>query len=116
MNKAFKFRIYPNAEQRVLIGKTFGCARFIYNRMQLLSGSGHRVSKIQEQAQEPQELYDQPCKWEYRIKRRLSEAAKAGQAQDQAAQADPGRIYTQIGNCKPNAFGQISCIHPIRVL
>ena len=33
MNKAYKFRIYPNKEQKVLIAKTFGCARFIYNRM-----------------------------------------------------------------------------------
>jgi putative transposase len=33
MNKAFKFRLYPNAEQRVLLAKTFGCVRFIYNRM-----------------------------------------------------------------------------------
>lgn len=32
-NKAFKFRIYPNAEQRVLFAKTFGCVRFIYNKM-----------------------------------------------------------------------------------
>ena len=30
-NKAYKFRIYPNAEQRVLFAKTFGCARFVYN-------------------------------------------------------------------------------------
>ena len=33
MNKAFKFRLYPNAEQRVLLAKTFGCTRFIYNHM-----------------------------------------------------------------------------------
>ena len=33
MNKAYKFRIYPNAEQRILIAKTFGCVRFIYNKM-----------------------------------------------------------------------------------
>ena len=33
MNKAYKFRIYPNAEQRIMIAKTFGCVRFIYNRM-----------------------------------------------------------------------------------
>ena len=32
-NKAYKFRIYPNAEQQVLFAKTFGCVRFIYNRM-----------------------------------------------------------------------------------
>ena len=30
-NKAFKFRIYPNAEQRTLFAKTFGCVRFVYN-------------------------------------------------------------------------------------
>ena len=33
MNKAYKFRIYPNKEQCVIFAKTFGCVRFIYNRM-----------------------------------------------------------------------------------
>lgn len=33
MNTAFKFRIYPNAEQCVLIAKTFGCVRFVHNKM-----------------------------------------------------------------------------------
>ena len=33
MNKAFKFRLYPDNEQRTLFAKTFGCCRFIYNRM-----------------------------------------------------------------------------------
>ena len=33
MNKAYKFRIYPNEEQKILIAKTFGCVRFIYNKM-----------------------------------------------------------------------------------
>ena len=32
-NKAYKFRLYPNNEQKVLFAKTFGCVRFIYNRM-----------------------------------------------------------------------------------
>ena len=31
MYKAYKFRIYPNNDQIVLINKTFGCCRFIYN-------------------------------------------------------------------------------------
>lgn len=31
INKAFKFRIYPNKEQLTLINKTFGCTRFVYN-------------------------------------------------------------------------------------
>lgn len=30
-HKAFKFRIYPNKEQQVLINKTIGCCRFVYN-------------------------------------------------------------------------------------
>ncbi len=33
MNKAYKFRIYPNRDQRLLFEKTFGCVRFIYNKM-----------------------------------------------------------------------------------
>ena len=33
MNKAYKFRIYPNSEQETMLAKTFGCVRFIYNRM-----------------------------------------------------------------------------------
>ena len=33
MNRAYKFRIYPNSEQTVMLAKTFGCVRFIYNRM-----------------------------------------------------------------------------------
>lgn len=33
MNKAYKFRIYPNAEQKEMLAKTFGCVRFIYNKM-----------------------------------------------------------------------------------
>jgi len=32
-NKAYKFRIYPNQSQQELIAKTFGCVRFVYNKM-----------------------------------------------------------------------------------
>lgn len=31
MECSYKFRIYPNAEQSVLINKTFGCTRYVYN-------------------------------------------------------------------------------------
>lgn len=30
--KAYKYRIYPNKEQEILIQKTFGCCRFVYNQ------------------------------------------------------------------------------------
>lgn len=29
--KSYKFRLYPNTEQQILIEKTFGCKRFVYN-------------------------------------------------------------------------------------
>lgn len=32
-NIAYKFRIYPNEEQKIFFAKTFGCTRFIYNQM-----------------------------------------------------------------------------------
>lgn len=31
MNKAFKYRIYPNKSQQILFAKTFGCVRVIWN-------------------------------------------------------------------------------------
>ena len=31
--KTYKFRLYPNLEQRILFEKTFGCSRFIWNQM-----------------------------------------------------------------------------------
>jgi len=31
MGKAFKFRIYPTKEQEILINKSIGCTRFVYN-------------------------------------------------------------------------------------
>jgi len=31
VNKAYKFRIYPSKEQEILIAKTIGCSRFVFN-------------------------------------------------------------------------------------
>ena len=33
MNIVYRFRIYPNKSQKELFAKTFGCVRFVYNRM-----------------------------------------------------------------------------------
>lgn len=30
VEKAYKYRIYPNKKQKEIIAKTFGCCRFIY--------------------------------------------------------------------------------------
>ena len=32
-NIAYRFRIYPTREQEILLAKTFGCCRFLYNAM-----------------------------------------------------------------------------------
>ncbi|MEH7413026.1 RNA-guided endonuclease TnpB family protein [Priestia megaterium] len=32
-HKAYKFRIYPTKEQKIVLHKTFGCVRFVYNKM-----------------------------------------------------------------------------------
>lgn len=41
INKAFKFRVYPNQDQQELIDKTIGCSRFIYNEF-LASAKKHK--------------------------------------------------------------------------
>ncbi len=33
MNQAFRFHIYQQKEQELLLAKTFGCCRFLYNQM-----------------------------------------------------------------------------------
>ena len=33
VNKAYRYRLYPTTEQKIMFEKTFGCARFIYNKM-----------------------------------------------------------------------------------
>ena len=32
MEKAYRYRIYPNKKQKEIIAKTFGCCRFVYNK------------------------------------------------------------------------------------
>ena len=32
-HRAYKFRLYPDRQQEALFHKTFGCCRFLYNRM-----------------------------------------------------------------------------------
>ena len=45
-NKAFKFRIYPTTEQKVLLSKTFGCCRFVFNYFLNLSNKKYEEEKI----------------------------------------------------------------------
>ena len=52
MEKAYKYRIYPNKKQQEIITKTFGCCRFVYNtylakRIELYKKSKETFSYIQ---------------------------------------------------------------------
>ena len=46
MNKSFKVRIYPTQEQRVLLEKTFGANRFVYNYFLNLKSKLYEFYKI----------------------------------------------------------------------
>ena len=56
MYKAYKFRLYPNDAQRVLINKTFGCTRFIYNYF-LDKCKNYKYIKAFDMCNEIKELY-----------------------------------------------------------
>ena len=43
MLKAFKYRLYPTEDQRIMLAKTFGCCRYIYNW-----ALGERINAYQE--------------------------------------------------------------------
>ena len=44
-HKAYKFRIYPNKEQKILLEKTFGCVRFVYNHYLALRREVYETQK-----------------------------------------------------------------------
>lgn len=43
MERAYKFRLYPNAAQQILMQKTFGCARFVYNHYLAMRIERHKI-------------------------------------------------------------------------
>ena len=44
-NKAFEFRIYPNKEQKILLAKTFGCTRLVFNHFLALRKERYEESR-----------------------------------------------------------------------
>lgn len=44
-NKAIRYRIYPNKEQKILLAKTFGCVRKVYNLMLSLQIMLHQMGR-----------------------------------------------------------------------
>lgn len=43
--KSYKFRLYPNSEQKILLEKTFGCCRFVYNHYLAKSIEDHENTR-----------------------------------------------------------------------
>ena len=46
MEKAYEFRIYPDEQQCKLIAKTFGCARYVYNKALELQQSSNKALSL----------------------------------------------------------------------
>ena len=44
--RAYKYRFYPTQEQQLLLAKSFGCARFVYNRFLALRNQAYQDHKI----------------------------------------------------------------------
>ena len=45
MIETYKFRLYPNEEQKVLLNKHFGCVRFVYNWALTYSQQQYKINK-----------------------------------------------------------------------
>ncbi len=67
-HKAYKFRIYPDREQEMLISKTIGCARFVYNHFldlwnETYASTGKGLSYNSCSAMLPQMKRDDNTEW-----------------------------------------------------
>ncbi|MBQ1430392.1 MAG: transposase [Firmicutes bacterium] len=61
MRRGYRYRIYPNDEQQIQFSKTFGCCRFIYNRM--LSDKIRWYEKHQEMLRTTPAQYKKEYEW-----------------------------------------------------
>ena len=58
MYKAYKFRLYPNNNQEILINKTFGCSRFIYNYFLGICKENNKYIKVFDMCKEIKTLVE----------------------------------------------------------
>jgi putative transposase len=58
VNKAYKYRIYPNVTQTKLINQTFGCCRFVWNNFVATFNNNNYKDEIQLSIKELREEYD----------------------------------------------------------
>lgn len=58
---AYKYRLYPNKEQQIYFAKTFGCVRFIYNRM--LSDKINYYNETKQKLNNTPAMYKKEFEW-----------------------------------------------------
>ena len=68
MIKAYKYRLFPNEEQQVLIEKHFGCTRYVYNyalnkRIEFYKKEGKKIHRFELQAELPKLKKQEDTKW-----------------------------------------------------
>ncbi len=61
MLKAYKYRVYPNIEQQIFFAKTFGCVRFVYNKM-----LADRIRSYKESQEKPDKKIKYPTPAQYK--------------------------------------------------
>ena len=86
--KALKIRIYPNVQQTILLNKTFGCTRFIYNTM--LSERKEVYSKLKDK---PRELYEYKYRTEKQLKGQFKFLKEVDSVALQQARMNLGLAY-----------------------
>ena len=88
IQKALKIRIYPNETQRVLLLKTFGCCRFIYNAM--LSEHKEVYEKLKD---DKRALYEYDYKTEKQYKEEYPWLSEVDSTALQQARMNLSRAY-----------------------
>ena len=86
--KALKIRIYPNVQQTIMLNKTFGCTRFIYNTM--LSERKEVYDKLKHNSRE---LYEYKYKTEAELKKEFVFLKEVDSVALQQARMNLGLAY-----------------------
>ncbi|MBD3229538.1 MAG: helix-turn-helix domain-containing protein [Candidatus Lokiarchaeota archaeon] len=67
LNRVIKIRLYPNQAQEEMLNKTFGCCRFMYNKV-----LEERIRVYEELKGDSQALYDHRYKTEKEYKEKFA--------------------------------------------
>ncbi len=88
IQKSYKFRLYPNNEQHILINKNFGCCRFIYNSM-----LAERLQAYEKFKDDRESLWEYKYKTEKDYKNEFEWLKEAESTSLQQARIDLSKAY-----------------------